>query len=125
MSYQNLKAEMKRSNTTQGQIAEFLGMSRNNFSLKVNERVPFTLDEIKAIRDEFFPENSIDYLAKSDGDRASADARATARVECIADAIERRGRRDGDPEAFRVADELRETAGKVDAPYVLEVLGDA
>ncbi len=55
MSYQNLKAEMRRYNVTQGDMADFMGMSTNNVSLKINEKVPFTIEEAWSIRDRFFP----------------------------------------------------------------------
>lgn len=121
MSYQNLKAEMTRLHLTQDQIAEFLGMSRNNFNLKVNERVPFTVDEIKAIRDRFFPENNLDYLFASDGCKPSKEVRAIARVDAVADAM-----MDGcedDPKTVEIARELRETAACVDPDRVLKILG--
>lgn len=38
MSYQNMKAEMRRFGVTQGDIAAFLKMSTNNVSLKINGR---------------------------------------------------------------------------------------
>lgn len=62
MSYQNLKAEMKRIGVTQGDIAEFLSMSTNNVSLKINGKVSFTVDEAWKIRERFFPDETLDYL---------------------------------------------------------------
>lgn len=69
MSYQNLKAEMKRYGVTQNEIAKFLSMSANNVSLKINGRVPFTIEEAWAVRNEFFPDATIDYLFGFAGDR--------------------------------------------------------
>lgn len=48
--------------------AELLGMSVNNVSLKINERIPMTVDEIKQVRQAFFPDASLEYLLVSDGD---------------------------------------------------------
>ena len=62
MSYQNMKAEMRRFGITQGDIAAFLKMSTNNVSLKINGKVPFTVDEALKIRDRFFPNATLDYL---------------------------------------------------------------
>ena len=69
MSYQNLKAEMKRIGVTQGDIAEFLSMSTNNVSLKINGKVPFTVDEAWKIRERFFPDATLDYLMGKTSDR--------------------------------------------------------
>ncbi len=65
MSYMNLKAEMTRENVTQEQAAKHLGMTSNNFSMKVREKVPFTIPEIKSLRDEFFPNAQLDYLCQT------------------------------------------------------------
>lgn len=89
MAYQNLKAELKRYGISYSMVADLLGMSLNNFSLKANERIPMTVDEAKAIRDKFCPDADLDYLLASDGDvaserdqkRAIADS---AIEECIA-----------------------------------------
>jgi len=71
MSYQNLKAETKRLGITQESIASFLGMSGNNFNLKINGKVPFTIPEAKSIKVNFFPKLTIDYLfADTDGAEA-------------------------------------------------------
>ena len=69
MSYQNLKAEMRRIGVTQGDIADFLSMSTNNVSLKINGKVPFTVDEFIGIRDRFFPEVTLDYLMEKTSER--------------------------------------------------------
>lgn len=70
MAYQNLKAEMTKSRVTQQRVSEFLGMSANNLNLKINEKIPFTVSEMKRIKEEFFPELSLDYLAASDSETA-------------------------------------------------------
>jgi hypothetical protein len=63
--YRNMKAEIARQGVTQTQIAEGIGMSRNNFNLKINGRVAFSVPEVVAIRDSFLPEASLDYLLVS------------------------------------------------------------
>lgn len=68
MAYRNLKAEFVKHGIVQRQVAQFLGMSPNNFSLKLAEKVPFTVEEIKRVRNEFVPDATLDYLLESDGD---------------------------------------------------------
>ena len=60
--YQNIKAELTREGVSQAQVAAHLGMSTNNFNLKINGRVPFTAPEIVEIRDEFLKDATLDYL---------------------------------------------------------------
>ena len=60
--YLNLKKEMERERVSIRQIAEYLGMSSNNLSLKANGYVAFKCSEMVAIRDKFFPDASLDYL---------------------------------------------------------------
>lgn len=71
MSYKNLKAEMVKHGITQIDAADLLGMTSNNFSMKVREKVPFTIEEMKLIRDTFFPEANLEYLCESDNDTPS------------------------------------------------------
>ena len=68
MAFSNLKAEMRRDGITQAEIANALGMSRDNFCMKVNERIPTTISEATDIKRKFFPELSIDYLFESKGE---------------------------------------------------------
>lgn len=121
MAFCNLKAEMARVKVSQADIAEFLGMSTSNFNLKVNERIPITVQEAEEIKNRFFPGMTLDYLFVSDGDVPSKELRATARVESIADAM-LDGHED-DPEVREIADELRSTAQCVDSERVLKILG--
>jgi transcriptional regulator with XRE-family HTH domain len=60
--YQNLKAELTREGISQAQVAAHFGMSTNNFNMKMNGRVPFTVPEIVEIRETFVPEATLDYL---------------------------------------------------------------
>lgn len=121
MAYQNIKAELKRFGVSYSTVAELLGMSMNNVSLKINERIPMTVDEIKQIRQAFFPDASLEYLLVSDGDVPSKELRAMSRVESVADAM-LEGNED-DPEIQEIADHLRETARCVDSDRVLRILG--
>lgn len=62
MSYPNFKAELKRLGITYKDAAALLGMSLNNFSMKMNGKVSFTVNEVKKVRDEFCHDASLDYL---------------------------------------------------------------
>ena len=121
MAFCNLKAEMARVKVSQADVAEFLRMSTSNFNLKINERIPITVQEAEEIKNRFFPGLTLDYLFASDGDVPSKELRATARVESIADAM-LDGHED-DPEIQEIADHLRETARCVDSDRVLRILG--
>ncbi len=66
MTYQNIKAELKRVGATYGDAASLLRMTRENFGLKVNGRVPFTVPEIKTIRDRLMPDATLDYLTEEE-----------------------------------------------------------
>lgn len=68
MAYMNLKAEFVKRGIVQREVAQFLGMSPNNFNLKLCEKVSFTVNEVKRIRDQFVPDASLDYLLESDDD---------------------------------------------------------
>lgn len=87
MGLDNLKAELKRRRITHAAVAEHLGMSLNNLGLKVNEKVRMTLDEAKAIRDEFFPGVPLDYLFQSDGDAPSKAESLHAQAGTMASTI--------------------------------------
>ena len=62
MSYQNMKAELKRVGASYEDVSTLLGMSMNNFSLKINERIPMTVEEAKAIQATFCRDATLDYL---------------------------------------------------------------
>lgn len=68
MSYPNMKAELKRSGTTYGMASKELGMSMNNFNLKINGKVPFTVEEAKAVQKAFCPDETLDYLLANDSE---------------------------------------------------------
>ena len=120
MAYQNLKAELKRYGLSYSMVADLLGMSLNNFSLKANERIPMTVDEAKAIRDKFCPDADLDYLLASDGDVPTRRQRADAAVESF---IERAFEHEDEPLRSIEADELRAKARAVDPEHVIKVIG--
>lgn len=62
MAYQNMKAELKRNGATYENAGTLLGMSMNNFNLKINGQVPFTVEEAKKIQRTFCPDATLDYL---------------------------------------------------------------
>ena len=62
MSYQNMKAELKRVGASYEDVSALLGMSMNNFSLKINGRIPMTVEEAKAIQATFCRDSTLDYL---------------------------------------------------------------
>lgn len=69
MSFQILRGELKSIGVKQVEVADLLGMTNSNFNRKLAEAVPFTRDEMFAIRDRYFPGVTIDYLFQSDGDK--------------------------------------------------------
>lgn len=81
MAFQNLKGELTRAGVTQRKVADFLGMSTNNFNRKVAEEVAITREEMYSIRDEFLPDRSIDYLFESDGNVPSKAESLHAQAE--------------------------------------------
>ena len=111
MAYQNMKAEMKRHRVTQGQVADYLGMSENNFGLKINERVSMTVDEAKAIQKKFFPLANLDYLLESDGNVPSTAERARASLDDLQEAM---GDIFGEEDAEDIARKIRRNIDGMD-----------
>lgn len=91
MAYRNLKAELVKHGIVQREVSDFLGMSLNNFSLKVHEKVPFTVDEIKRVRDRFAPDATLDYLLVSDGDVPTERDRLHHYAEAIGNELTKDG----------------------------------
>lgn len=60
--YQNLRAEMARKNLSKRDIAHRLNKKERVIRNRFSGRTPFTLPEAAAIRDQFFPGVSLDYL---------------------------------------------------------------
>ena len=63
-----MKPELKRCATTNQTESKELGMSMNNFNLKINGKVPFTVEEAKAVQKAFCPDVTLDYLLANDAD---------------------------------------------------------
>lgn len=58
----NLKIEMMKKGVTAKKISEKIGISNKTFFNKMNGSSEFTRREMYTIRDEFFPDKSIEYL---------------------------------------------------------------
>lgn len=68
--FANLRAEMARNRKTNKEMADFLSLSDNGFSFKLNGKNQFTLAEMVQMADLFGC--SIDYLAGRKEDRTMA-----------------------------------------------------
>lgn len=68
MGYANLKAEMARANIGIKDLMVVTGKSRPGISNNLNGRGKFSIDESFAIRNNLFPDLSIDYLFASADD---------------------------------------------------------
>ena len=66
--FANLRAEMARNRKTNKEMADYLSLSDNGFSFKLNGKNQFTLAEMVQMADLFGC--SIDYLAGRKEDRA-------------------------------------------------------
>ena len=62
VSYPNLRAEMARENIAITDLMRVTGKSRSGVSKNLNGKGCFSVDESLAIRDDLFPDLSIDYL---------------------------------------------------------------
>lgn len=60
--FHNLEAEMARKELTKLDIQKRIGLSQSTFYSKSNGKNEFTLLEAQQIKNEFFPECSLDYL---------------------------------------------------------------
>lgn len=104
MAYQNIKAGLKRFGVSYSMVAELLGMSVNNVSMKINERIPMTVDEIKRIRQAFFPDASLEYLLVSDGDLPTEKEERLANLDGIKDILDEAH---ASPEFYRALADMR------------------
>jgi len=68
--YPNLRAEMARKNIKATVVAEVLGISYDTMSNKMTGKSDFTRAEIFKIRDEFFPNLTLEYLFETKGQTA-------------------------------------------------------
>lgn len=60
--YPNLRAEMARHNVSMSDISRAARKTDRSIRDKISGKGDFTLTEIIAIRDTFFPDRSLDYL---------------------------------------------------------------
>ena len=88
MALRNMKAELTRRGITQGAVADSMKMSTPNLNLKINEKVPMTVDEAKFIRDRWLPGCTLDDLLQSDGDVPSERERLHARADTLRETID-------------------------------------
>lgn len=63
MDCRNLIAEMARNGISRKQVGEVLGLCQDSISHRFNGKADFKVGELAKIRDTFFPELSLDYLA--------------------------------------------------------------
>lgn len=70
--YANLKAEMARNNITLDNIAEKLSLNISTVSAKLNNYNRLKYCECVTIRNNFFPELTIDYLFSTGEERKTA-----------------------------------------------------
>lgn len=64
--YPNLRAEMSRIGIKQVDIAKLLGVGEATVSNKMKGKSTFDIDEAFLIRENFFPNLSLDYLFSDD-----------------------------------------------------------
>lgn len=107
MSLNNMKAEMKRVGVTQCDVADSMGMSNNNLNLKINEKIPMTVDEAKFIRDNWLPDCTLDVLLQSDGDVPTKAESLHEQVNAMTDAM-RHATNPDDPEIAEIGDMFHE-----------------
>ncbi len=96
MSFQILRGELKSIGVKQVEVADLLGMTNSNFNRKLAESVPFTRDEMFAIRDKYFPGVTVDHLFQSDGDKPTKAESLHAQVEAMGDEMRRAKPGDGE-----------------------------
>lgn len=58
----NLPYELKKKKITQTQLAKFLGLSTRGLNMKILGTHEFKRDEMIKIRDEYFPDKTLDEL---------------------------------------------------------------
>lgn len=118
MAFRNMKAEMKREGITQIQVAESMDMSTNNLNLKINEKIPMTVDEAKFIQEHWLPEVTLDALLESDGSKPTKAESLHAQVDAMGD--EMRRAKPGDEEIAEIEDMFHECVGEWERQYPQE-----
>lgn len=66
--FPNLYAEMARIGLMPSEIGKEIGLNPNTVRCKLNDQYPWTDDEMKGIRDKWFPGFTLDYLFYCEGD---------------------------------------------------------
>lgn len=69
--YPNLNAEMARKGLKRKDLARIFKGRIPSVSEKLNGKARLYLDEACQIRDEFFPEHSLDYLIEKDKNKSA------------------------------------------------------
>lgn len=70
--FPNLRAEMARCGVTATDLSKVAHKTDRSIRDKIGGRGDFTLTEIYAIRDAFFPEMTLEYLFERDTGQSSA-----------------------------------------------------
>lgn len=123
MSFQILRGELKSIGVKQVEVADLLGMTNSNFNRKLAEAVPFTRDEMFAIRDRYFPGVTIDCLFQSDGDKPTRAESLHAQVEAMGD--EMRRAKPGDGEIAEIEGAFHECVDERERRYPDRAVGTA
>ena len=88
VSLNNLKGELVRKGVKQKDAAKYLDMTASNFNKKLSETIPFTIDEIKKLRDRYFPHADLNHLLESDGDVPTEREKDKAQLDAIEDILD-------------------------------------
>ena len=79
----NLKSEMLRREVSTKQLMELLQVRRTTTIYdKLNGKYPFTFDEALKIKETYFPDESLEYLFKSDKQISREESEVNERVLC-------------------------------------------
>lgn len=109
MSLNNLKSELVRNGIKQKDAAAYMGMTASNFNKKLSEAIPFTVDEIKKLRDWYFPHADLNHLLESDGDVPTERERLHHYAEAIGDELTKDGA-DNDSEVDEIVQKFHDCA---------------
>lgn len=64
MSFDKLKGKMVEAHVSQDKLSRYLGITVQSLNAKINERSPFTLEEVVKITDYLNLENPVDFFFK-------------------------------------------------------------
>lgn len=71
--YRNLEAEMTRQSVTKKDIADCLGVGYGTILVKFQGKYRFYFDEAMKIKENFFPDCSLEYLFNFDVQQKAAE----------------------------------------------------